>query len=302
MTKTVRGRTVKRKNYKSAIIGISFIIPALFFNLLFDWYPMLQGVIMSFYRWDGFRTPRFIGVDNFIKLIGDQYFWVSMENMLFFFTFNVILMLPAIITSVVLFRIRSKKTQYLYRVLFCIPMVVQFIVVLLIWQFMYNPQYGFFNQLLEILGLGDFKQTWLGDENLARWCILFINFPWVQSNALLIYLGGLQSVDGSIWEAADLDGVNPLQKFLYLEFPLIRGQFKLNLIGAFTGGITGYTLQLILTGGGPGFETLVPGLHMYKQAFEGKYYGYAAAIALALFALSAVVTFLSMRFLKSEED
>lgn len=292
--------TVAGKKYMYAVAYL-FVLPALAFNIIFDWFPMLQGIVMSFYKWDGFKTPKFIGLQNFEQILKDTVFWVSVSNMLFFFFFSLILMIPTIAASIILFRIGSKKAQYIYRVLFCIPMVIPFLVVILVWQFMYNPQYGFFNQFLTAVGWGEHQLTWLGDPNLAKWCILFIGFPWVSTNAALIYLGGLQNIDESIWEAAELDGITPLKKLFYFELPLIKGQFKLNLIGTLVGGITGYTVQMVLTRGGPGFETLVPGLYMYNKAFGSKQYGYASAVGLILFIISAIISLVTLRYLRSED-
>jgi raffinose/stachyose/melibiose transport system permease protein len=212
-----------------------------------------------------------------------------------------LLMFPTIIASVILFRIRNLKAQYLYRVLFCIPMVVPWMVILLMWQFMYNPQYGMFNRTLEMVGLEQLKQTWLGNPDLVKWCLVFMGFPFVATNAALIYIGGLKSVSDSVWEAGALDGVGPLEKFFYLEMPLIISQFKLNLIGTISAAITGFGTQLILTKGGPGFASMVPGLYMYFSAFKSQKYGYASALGLVLFLLSLAVTLLAMRYLKSEE-
>lgn len=291
----------KKFKFKVVIVAYLFVLPALAFNLIFDWLPMLQGIVMSFFRWDGFRAPRFVGMRNFQQILADPVFWGSVKNMMFFFIMGLILMIPTLVVSIVLFRIKNKTSQYVYRILFCIPMVVPFMVVLMMWQFIYNPQYGFINQLLVKMGLEQFTQTWLGDPNLAKWCVVFIGFPFINTNAALIYLGGLQSIDSSIWEAAELDGITPFKKMIYLELPLIKGQFKLNLIGALVGGITGYTTQMILTKGGPGFETLVPGLYMYNKAFGAKEYGYASAVGLILFVISALISLVTLKYLRSDD-
>ncbi len=283
-------------------IGWLFVAPALLLNLVFDWYPMIEGIIRSLYRWNGYSAAEYIGLENFRKIYTDQVFWTSVANMLFFLVTSIILMLPTIITSVVLFRIRNMRAQFLYRVLFCIPMVVPWMVIILMWQFMYNPQYGLFNHLIDALGLPDMRQTWLGDSDLVKWCLVFMGFPFVTTNAALIYLGGLKSVSESVWEAGALDGVGPIQKFWYLELPLITGQFSLNLIGTITAAITGYTTQLILTKGGPGFASMVPGLYMYFSAFKSQKYGYAAALGMVMFVMSLLVTLISLRFVQKDEQ
>lgn len=292
----------RRRPLDQLLLGLAFVAPALLLNLVFDWYPMFDGIYRSFYRWDGYSTAVWVGLGNFERLLNDTVFRTALWNMAFFLAAAIVLMFPTIVASVVLFRIRHQRTQFVYRVLFCIPMVVPWLVIMLMWQFMYNPQYGLFNRLIEALGMPDLTQTWLGDPELVKWCLVFMGFPFVTTNAALIYLGGLKSVSESVWEAAALDGAGPVQKFLYLELPLIAGQFKLNLIGTITAAMTGYGTQLILTKGGPGFASMVPGLYMYFSAFKSQKYGYAASIGLTLFLMSLVITLLSMRFFKDTEE
>ncbi|WP_168120101.1 sugar ABC transporter permease [Paenibacillus sp. HB172176] len=287
--------------WKLWFIGYLFVLPALVFTLLFDYYPILSGVYHAFYRWDGAQLEKFVGFDHFAEIFHDVVFWISVKNMMILLVAHIILMVPTVASCIVLFRLKSSRFQYLYRLLFCLPMVVPMLVTLLLWQFMYNPQFGFFNQLLDAVGLGQFQQLWLGDPNLALWALVFMGFPWINTIAALIYLGGLQSVDGSIWDAAKVDGVGPVKQALKLELPLIKGQFKLNLIGVISGTITGYGVQLVLTNGGPGNSTLVPGLYMYQRAFGGRTeFGYASAVGLLLFAIALLITIATMKFIKSE--
>ena len=283
-------------------MGLLFVVPALAFCLLFDWFPTYDGVRMAFFDWNGYDTPQFVGIQNFIDLFTDDELFIrSLWNMLFFTVGAIVLMFPTIFASVILFRIKNSSAQYLYRVLLCIPLVIPFIVGLLMWQYMYNPQFGFLNQFLTSIGLEEWRQAWLSDADFAKWMLLVIGFPWVATSAALIYIGGLQAVEPSVWEVASIDGVGPIRKFIQLEFPLILGQFKLNLIGAITAGVTGYTLQLVLTSGGPAFSTLVPGLYMYQTAFKNNRYGDAAAIGLVLFVVCLILTYASIKLIKDKE-
>lgn len=292
----------KKRPIRRWMLGYMFVLPAIAFTVLFEYYPMLDGIIHSFYRWNGANLEKYVGFENFLTIFRDPVFWISVQNMLYFLVFNIILMLPTIVASIVLFRIKNSKLQYLYRVLFCIPMIVPGIVMMLLWQFMYNPQFGFFNQLLTMIGLEKHTQLWLGDPMLAKWCILFMGFPWVGTIGVLIYLGGLQSVDGSIWDAAELDGAGSFKKAAYIEVPLMKGQFKLNVIGVLAGSVTGYGTQLIMTNGGPGFSTLVPGLYMYQRAFGGNTeFGYASAVGLVLFVISLLISIVTMKYIRSDD-
>jgi raffinose/stachyose/melibiose transport system permease protein len=294
---------MQRPAAKSARIGKQwriaylFVLPALLMTVLFDYYPIASGAYRSFYRWDGAALEKFVGIANFVEIVHDRVFWISVGNMAILLVCHLILMLPTLLACIVLFRLRSERAQYAYRILFCLPMVVPSLVMMLLWQFMYNPQLGLFNQLLP----ANHQQLWLGDEKQALWCLIFMGFPWIGTVAALIYMGGLQSIDDSVWDAAKVDGVGPIRQALRIELPLLKGQFKLNLIGTIIGTITGYGTQLVMTNGGPGFSTLVPGLYMYQHAFGGSNeYGYASAVGLILFVMALCLTVLLMKLLKSE--
>ncbi|THF76701.1 carbohydrate ABC transporter permease [Cohnella fermenti] len=294
---------VTSKKKAARFVGYAFVLPAVLFTAIFDYFPMLDGIWHSFYRWNGNNIEIFVGLGNFKEILSDSVFWTSVRNMLFFLVCNIVLMLPTLVASIVLFRIKHSRWQYAYRVLMCIPMFIPGIVIMLLWQFLYNPQYGFLNQLLASWGLENLQQLWLGDPAMVKWCLVFIGFPWIGSIALLIYLAGLQNLDSSIWDAAAIDGASPLQRALSIEIPLLKGQFKLNLISVLAGAVTGYNLQLVVTNGGPGFSTTVPGLYMYQHAFGSVNadYGYASAVGLLLFLIALLISLLSMKFIRSEE-
>jgi raffinose/stachyose/melibiose transport system permease protein len=293
----------KGRNRTETFMGLAFVLPAAVFCILFDWYPTYDGIKLAFYDWNGYNDPVFVGFGNFVDLFtDDELFMKSLGNLLFFAAAGLILMFPTIIASVILFRIRNSKAKYIYRVLLCIPMVIPALVGLLMWQYIYNPQFGFLNMFLREIGLEQLRHAWLADARLAKWALVFMGFPWVTTGAALIYLGGLQSIDSSVWEVAELDGVKSMRRFFQLELPLILGQLKLNLIGTITAVVTGYTMQLIMTGGGPAFSTLVPGLYMYQLAFESSRFGDASAIAIVLFVVCLILSWVSIKFLKNQED
>lgn len=284
------------------LVGYALILPSLGFTLIFDYYPILNGMKQSLYDWNGVNIDRFVGLQNFRQILTDPVFGHAMANVLFFLTANIVLMLPTLTACIILFRLKNKRAQYIYRIFFMIPMVVPWVVMLLVWEFMYDPQFGLFNHALSALGLSQYRQLWLASPSEVKWCLVGMGFPWISTTAALIYLGGLMSVDPAIWEAAALDGAGSLVRALRIEWPLLRGQFKLNLVGVLSGTLTGYGVQLLVTNGGPGYSSMVPGLYMYQAAFGGTQdsYGYASAVGLLLFALAMLMTVAMMRYVRSE--
>lgn len=287
---------------KMALIGFLFALPAILSNFVFDWIPMLDGIVKSFFTWSAKNPePVFVGLDNFKRVLTDPEFYASIKNMLFFFAANLLFMLPNIVCCVVLFRIKSNRSQYVYRVLLCLQMVVPALVFTLMWIFILGYDFGAINNLLEQLGFG--RVMFLGNKDLIKWTILFTGIPFVSANTTLIYLGGLNGISESVWEAGALDGVGPIRKFFQLELPLIAGQFKLNLIGVIGASITSYTQQLVYYNASVHEGIITPGLLMYFKAFPNAGspdYGYSYALGLILFIVALVISLVSMKFIKSE--
>ncbi len=284
----------------SALVGIAFMLPALVTNVIFDWIPMLNGVVKSFYQWTRFTEPVFVGLRNFSRVFADPQLYAALGNMLFFLVANLVLMLPTIVCSVVLFRIRNARVRYVYRVLLCLQMVVPALVYTLMWIFILGYDFGAINGLLSSLGLR--RVMFLGDPALIKWTVVLTGLPFVSANGALIYLGGLNGVSDSVWEAATLAGVGSLRRFTDLEFPLILGQFKLNLVGVLGSSITTYGQQLVFYNGSVHGGIMTPGLLMYFKAFPNTGapdYGYAHALGLVLFVVAFVVSGLALRFVKS---
>jgi raffinose/stachyose/melibiose transport system permease protein len=165
------------------------------------------------------------------------------------------------------------------------------------------------NRLLTDLHLGGLTQGWLGDPNLALYSVMFSNtssalpgftvgFPWVDGFGLLIYTAGLQAIPGELPEAASIDGANGWQRFWFIEVPLILGQIRLMGVLAIINGLQNFTQILILTQGGPGQATTVPGLYLFQQAIYQQRMGYASAIALVLFVVILALTIINVKIVR----
>lgn len=302
--KTFHGSIPWKKVFgPSAFVGLLFALPALTSNLIFDWIPMFDGIYKSFFTWSN-RNPEliFVGLNNFVRVFQDPEFISSLWNMLFFLAAGLILMFPTIFCSIILFRIKNKRRQYVYRVLMCLPMAVPGLVFTLMWIFVLGYDFGAINGLLVRMGYG--RIMFLGDPALIKWTIIMTGIPFVSANAALIYLGGLNGISESVWEAALIDGVGPVRRFIKLELPLIAGQFKLNLIGVIGGAVTAYGAQLVYYNSSVHSGLLTPGLLMFFKAFPNTGapdYGYAYALGLILFVVSLTVSMLAMKFIKTSE-
>jgi raffinose/stachyose/melibiose transport system permease protein len=181
-------------------------------------------------------------------------------------------------------------------------MVIPWIVMIMVWRFIYDPSMGIINSVLRALGLDSLTQIWLADRTLALWCIALFGFPWVAGFNLLIYLAGLDNINEELFDAAAMDGATGLRRMLAVDFPLIMGQIKLILVMTTITQIQNFQDVLLLTNGGPGRATFVPGLVLYRSAFFYNKMGYASAIGVLMFIVILGLTILNMRFLRTETE
>jgi raffinose/stachyose/melibiose transport system permease protein len=278
-----------------------FLLPTFALLAVFTFYPILSAFWHAFFRRDGVNS-QFVGLRNFVEMFTiDRAFQASLPNvaLLTIFRTAVALTVP-LFAAEVIFGLRSSRLAYTWRVLLVVPMVVPWVVLILVWLFVYDPQMGILNSVLIALGLGDYTQLWLGDLRLALWCIAFFGFPWISGLNLLIYLAGLDSIPHELFDAAAIDGASRVRRVFNVDIPMIMGQLKLIFILTIITQLQNFQDVLIFTNGGPGQATMVPGLVLYHSAFFYNKMGYASAIGVTLFVVIFFITMVNMRIIRSE--
>lgn len=298
-------KVISNRKLKSCWNLYLLILPGLGLILLFCYYPTLNGIYHSFFRWNGADVSEFTGLDNFIKIFHDKGLHRSFGVVLIFIFANLIKMIPPIVTAVVIHRLYSQRWQYLYRVLFVIPMIIPAVVGILIWKYFYDPNVGILNTALLKLKLIEFGHPipFLGDRHWVIPSLIFMGFPWVGIIGVLIYIAGLQSIPEEIYESSQMDGAGSLRVFFHIELPLIMTQVRINLVLMIISTIQGWENVYIMLGetGGPGGVATVPGLYMFNQAFKAGYFGYGCAIGMALFIMILILTLINNRYVKVEK-
>lgn len=156
------------------------------------------------------------------------------------------------------------------------------------------------NALLKSVGLESWQRVWLGDEATALWAIIFMGFPWVNSFAFLVFYGGLINIPEDLFEAAKVDGSNPAWNFFHIHLPLISPQLKMLIITTFISSVQDYGGVMLLTAGGPGTATYVPGLELYYAATRFGQYGYACAMGVLMFIVILAGSMLNLK-IRTEE-
>jgi len=218
---------------------------------------------------------------------------------------NIFKMIPAIFAAVILHHIINERMQYLYRVLFIIPMVVPYMVVILMWKYFYEPNDGVINNLLRSCGILAPTATiqWLSDISLCLPSIIFQGFPWIGAFSVLLYLAGLQNIPKDIYESAGLDGAGPISIFWNIELPMIMSQVRISLVLMIIYTIQGWENIYIFLGegGGPKGVATVPGLVIFREAFSKGYFGYGCAIGFAIFITTLIITWINNRYVRVDK-
>ena len=280
-----------------------FLLPTFVFLAIFNYYPIVSAFYYSVFQADFGSTPVFIGLKNFADAVQDPVLLGSVPNVVYWIIFQVAAQLTVpLVTAEIIFHMRHERVRHFWRVLFVVPLVVPPIVIWLIWQFIYSDQ-GVINNLLTWAGHAELTRGWLNDPQFALPSIFFIGFPFVYPIALLIYYAGLLNMSRDVHEAAQLDGITAISRFFKIDVPLIVGQIRLiALLVMITVVTQGYQTVLVLTGGGPGNVTMMPGLYLYNNAFQYQKLGYASAIGVLVFVVILGLTVLITRLLRSSVE
>ncbi len=276
-------------------IAYILLIPTFVLLIMFNYIPMFVALARAFTNWSAKRYTaadmEFVGFYNFKRMITEGYFLIGIKNMLILMISGMIktLTMP-IIAAWLVYSFNSDKRKFAYRFLFVLPMVVPGLVGSLMWEQIYNPGGGL-DQILTALGLESWIHVWLGEAKTAIWSIVFMGPPYIGTMPFLLYYGGLTSIDANLYEAARIDGANRWHIFWQIQIPMIAPQMKLLIMLQFIGSVQDYGGIYLLTGGGPGVATYVPGLELFYNATQFGNYGYACAMGLVMFIIIMIGTF-----------
>lgn len=206
-------------NKKGDIVaGYLFLLPNIIGFLIFVLGPALASLILSFYDWNLFNTPNFVGVGNYVKILHDNTFWQSLFNTIYFTIGSVPF---SIVLSLILAVALNQKIKglTLFRTIYFLPVVSSTVAIALVWRWMYNNDYGILNSLLSQLHLP--TVNWLSSTTWAMPAIILMSIWKSLGYDMVIFLAGLQGIPNSYYEAAKIDGASGFQLFRYITIPLL---------------------------------------------------------------------------------
>ncbi|ACZ42010.1 binding-protein-dependent transport systems inner membrane component [Thermobaculum terrenum ATCC BAA-798] len=282
------------------VVAYLYIVPALVLFAVFLWWPILQAFIVSFQHVDLSFQPRCVGLQNFRDVITDPLFFTAWRNTLYY---TILAALFAYIIPVIFaIAVNEMPMKSYLRTAFYLPAVLPPIVTALLWGWIYQPEGGLANTILHMVGLNPIN--WLESEKTVIPSILIMTTWGGMGGTMLYYLAALNAVPSDLYEAAELDGANILQRAIYITIPQIRPIMWLFLVGQIIGTMQIFTEVFALTDGGPNNASVTLMLLLYRYAFQYNEFGKASALGVILFIfLSAFsIMYMRMTFFKKQES
>ena len=288
------GFAKKVKVDQKKVLGYLYMLPALIIAGVIILYPLGYGAYTSLFRWNwtaGMQNKAFIGIQNYIHLFTDDYFWSALKNTLYF----AFLSLTAefiIGLGIALLLNGITKGSLFFRTIMMFPLMISDIVAALMWKMMLDPSSGVINQFLMSIHLG--TPNWLGNAHLVIPAIALVDTWWQTGNIVIILLAGLQSLPREPIEMAEVDGANKFQLFYYLIWPQLIPFVKTAIVFRLIDLMRVFALSWAITAGGPVRASEVSQLYIYTQGM-GKYLniGYSTSLAITfaiiVFILIAIV-------------
>jgi len=272
-----------------ALQAYAFLFPSLLGLLVFLLLPVIAVAILSFFDWGLISDPHFIGLQNYVRLFQSPVVHQSLLVTAYFVLLNI----PLQTVLALLFALFMNKRLPgigTFRTLFAVPWMATPVAMGIVWQWIFDPQYGALNNFLALFGVHEL--TWLTSQQLALPAIAIVSIWGNVGYTMLFFLAGLQGIPEYLYEAAYMDGANPVQTFFRVTLPLLNPTMFFVLVTNLISSFQLFDTVYAMTKGGPAGSTNVLNYYIFKEAFQFFHAGYASALSMVLFAILMLVTLL----------
>ncbi|MDR8412615.1 sugar ABC transporter permease [Nonomuraea sp. 3-1Str] len=271
--------------------GVLMALPAILGFVIFTVGPMIASFFFSLTDWQVGGAPTYVGLDNYTALADDPLFWKSLGATTYY-TLGAVPLTLIVSFAVAMLLNQKARGLPLWRTIFYLPTLVPAIANVVLWIWIFNPDFGLLNSLLREAGLP--TSQWVYSEEMAVPSLIIMS-TWGFGNTMVIFLAGLQGVPRHLYEAVSIDGGGPWRRFWHVTLPMMTPTIFYNLVVGVVGTFQVFTQAYVMTEGGPNQATLFYVYYIFRKAFTESEMGYASALAWVLFMIIMVVTFLMFR-------
>ena len=293
------------KKIKRRIVPYLFILPCLIMLFIFVFVPLIQNFIYSLYEFSAFSpTKTFVGLDNFRALFKDKAVATALTNNMRYAVISVIFQVfIGLVLAAVLEDTIFRKIAPFFRVVYFMPVVISISVICLLFSFIYNPQMGLLNSFLKLIGLGDLARPWLGLSETAPFATIAVSQWQSIGYIMMLFIVAIQKIPKELYEAAEIDGAGRIRRFFSITIPQVKETIFVTTLVTITGAMLVFNEPYILTkGGGPGTSSITLAVHMYQSGFLKDKMGYASALAVIIFVITAVLAIIQLKLFNSGEE
>lgn len=277
---------IKRQRMLMAYL---FLAPTMIGLFIFIIGPMIGSFGLSFYKWNVFRPPEFVGLANFERLAADPRVFVSFKNTFILVAMTVIMLESlAMALALSVYRLANRALSTFFRTAYFLPVLLSGAAVAVTLGYLFHKDFGVINYYLGLLGIQ--KIPWLTSSDVVLFTIAITTVWRNLGFTFIIYLGGLSAMPGEVLEAAEVDGATGWQKFLRITLPLLSPTILFASVTDIIKMLQFFDEPFIMTRGGPGDASRTVVMMMYESGFGNLAFGYGSAIALVLFAVIMIVT------------
>lgn len=291
-------RKISGRRTDDTRIALWFLLPAAIGFFFFYLLPALRGFYYSFTNYAVLTPPEWAGISNYERLISDPLFWNALWVTLYYVALNIgFQTIIAILLAVMLQRLTNST---FIRGIALLPYFIANVVVALVWFFMMDYQIGIVNVFFEWIGAD--KIAFFGSSAWAIPTVAFINIWRHMGYTALLIFAGLQTINRSVYEAADIDGAGPTRQFFSITLPLLRPILAMVLVVTVTGSFQIFDTVAVTTQGGPINATRVMNYYIWDLAFGQLDFGYASAVAMVLFLILLSVSLIQLKLMRADES
>ncbi|MBC6402156.1 MAG: sugar ABC transporter permease [Hyphomonadaceae bacterium] len=282
------------------IVPYVFLIPAIMLIGTFVLLPMIGALAISFSEYNMIQKPRFAGFNQYRRLFQDPFFWNALFNSLLY----LIVVVPVLSTVPIFLAVLVNQKLpgiSVFRGIYYLPVVTSLVVTGLMWKWVYEEN-GVLNFMLQGVGMIETPIAWLAVPSVSLFAVMAVTIWTGMGFYMVIYLAGLQSIPGSLYEVADLQGVSKLRQIIFITIPMLRPYIALVAVISSIAAMKIFEEVFIMTNGGPLSQTETLVFFVYQNAFVEFDMGYASAAGIALFALTFVLSVLNLLLTRETTD
>ena len=262
--------------------ALLWVAPAFLVYARFVLVPLLQSLQYSFYDWDGIGVATFTGFTNWVDLFTQPQLIRAIVNAFVLIAFYTVLPVGlGLIAASLIRELKPGPFSTVARAALFIPQVIPLVAAGIAWTWLYS-QSGLVNQVLRLVGLGGAARAWLGDFTFALPAVGVIGIWVMLGFCTVLLLSGMGKIDPALYEAARLDGAGRIHEFIAVTLPGLRQEIVVCVTFTVVAALTSFDIIQVSTQGGPGYQTIVPGVAIYRLSFLDQHVGQASALAIFL--------------------